>query len=115
MALSVIIILYASIGLLAAAGSIFISQKLFSAKGQQIFFALFFIAIAAFYLAFTAYFENRGAWRLETGAVIVFALFGFLGLRLQSCSSLATPCTAFGMLFMRFTPMAESARSALTK
>jgi hypothetical protein len=82
MALSVIITLYASIGLLAAAGSIFISQKLFSTKGQQIFFALFFIAIAAFYLAFTAYFENRGAWRLETGAVIVFALFGFLGLRL---------------------------------
>jgi Family of unknown function (DUF6010) len=78
----VVIILYASIGLLAAAGSIFISQKLFSAKGQQIFFALFFIAIAAFYLAFTGYFENREAWRLETGAVIVFALFGFFGLRL---------------------------------
>ena len=57
--LSVIITLYAGIGLLAAAGSIFISQKLFSAKGQQIFFALFFIAIAGFYLAFTAYFGTR--------------------------------------------------------
>jgi hypothetical protein len=82
MALSVIITLYASIGLLAAAGSILISQKLFSAKGQQIFFALFFIAIAGFYLAFTAYFGGQEAWRLEAGAVIVFAVFGILGLRL---------------------------------
>ena len=81
MALSVIITLYAGIGLLAAAGSIFISQKLFSAKGQQIFFALFFIAIAGFYLAFTAYFGDQEAWRLETGAVIVFTVFGILGLR----------------------------------
>ena len=79
--LVVIITLYASVGLLAAAGSIFISQKLFSAKGQQIFFALFFIAIAVFYLAFTAYFGDQEAWRLETGAVIVFAVFGILGLR----------------------------------
>jgi len=82
MMLSVIITLYASIGLLAAAGSIFISQKLFSTKGQQIFFALFFIAIAGFYLAFTAYFGDKEAWRLETGAVIVFAVFGIVGLRL---------------------------------
>ena len=56
MVLSVIIVFYAGIGLLAAAGSIFISQKIFSARGQQIFFALFFVAIAGFYLAFTAYF-----------------------------------------------------------
>ena len=82
MALSVIIVLYVCVGILAAAGSIFISQKLFPAKAEQIFFALFFIAIAAFYLAFTAYFGDQGAWRLETGAVIVFALFGILGLRL---------------------------------
>jgi Family of unknown function (DUF6010) len=82
MALSVIIVLYVFVGMLAAAGSISISQKLFSAKAEQIFFALFFIAIAAFYLAFTAYFGDQRAWRLETGAVIVFALFGILGLRL---------------------------------
>ena len=81
MALSVIIFLYVSVGVLAAAGSIFISQKLFSARGEQIFFALFFIAIAGFYLAFTAYFENPEAWRLEIGAVIVFSVFGILGLR----------------------------------
>ena len=82
MALSIIIILYASIGLLAAAGSIFISKKIFSTRGQQIFFALFFVAIAGFYLAFTAYFRDQGAWRVETIAVIVFAVFGLLGLRL---------------------------------
>lgn len=81
MALSVIIVLYLGIGILATAGSIFIAQKLFSAKGEQIFFALFFIAIAGFYLAFTAYFENQEAWRLEMGAVIVFTVFGILGLR----------------------------------
>jgi hypothetical protein len=82
MALSVIIVLYICIGLLAAAGSIFISQKLFLAKAEQIFFALFLIAIAAFYLAFTAYFGDQAAWRLGTAAVIVFAVFGILGLRL---------------------------------
>jgi hypothetical protein len=86
MALSVILILYFSIGLLAAAGSIFISQKLFSAKAEQIFFALFFIAIATFYLAFTAYFRDQGAWRLETGAVILFAVFGILGLKVAGCA-----------------------------
>src|SRR5262245_44895558 len=80
MALSIIITFYAGIGLLAAAGSIFISQKLFSARGQQIFFALFCIAIAGVYLAFTGYFENHEAWRLEIGAVIVFAVLGMLGL-----------------------------------
>jgi hypothetical protein len=82
MALSVIIVLYVCVGILAAAGSIFISQKLFSAKAEQIFFALFLVAIAAFYLAFTAYFGDQGAWQLETEAVIVFAVFGILGLRL---------------------------------
>jgi len=81
MALLVIITFYAGIGLLAAAGSIFISQKVFSARGEQIFFALFFIAIAGFYLAFTAYFENQEAWRLEIGAVVVFTIFGIVGLR----------------------------------
>jgi Family of unknown function (DUF6010) len=84
MALSVIVILYVSIGFLAAAGSIFISQKLFSVRAEQIFFGLFLIAIAGFYLAFTAQFGNQGAWRLETGAVIVFAVLGLLGVRVPA-------------------------------
>ena len=86
MALSVIIICICAMGFLAAAGSIFISQKLFSAKAEQIFFALFFIAIAGFYLAFTAYFGDQEAWRLETGGVIVFAVFGILGAQIAGCA-----------------------------
>jgi hypothetical protein len=81
MALSVIIVLYVSVGILAAAGSIFISKNVFSAKVEQIFFALFLVAIAAFYLAFAAYFGNQEAWRLEMGSVVVFAVFGVLGVR----------------------------------
>jgi hypothetical protein len=84
MALLVIIILYVCVGILAAAGSIFISQKLFSAKAEQIFFALFLVAIAAFYLAFTAYFADEEAWRFETMAVVLFAIFGLVGGRVPS-------------------------------
>lgn len=51
-------------------------------KSRADLFCSVFIAIAAFYLAFTAYFRDQGAWRLETGAVIVFGVFGILGLRL---------------------------------
>jgi hypothetical protein len=82
MAFAVIIVLYIFIGFLAAAGSMCISQKLFSAKAEQIFFALFLIAISGFYLAFTAYFGDSKAWPFETGGVIVFAVFGLLGFRL---------------------------------
>ena len=84
MALLVIIVLYVCVGILAAAGSIFISQKLFSAKAEQIFFALFLVAIAAFYLAFAAYFADEKAWRFERMAVVLFAIFGLVGLRVAS-------------------------------
>jgi hypothetical protein len=82
MAFSVIIVLYLFVGFLAAAGSVCISKKVFSAKVEQIFFALFLVAIAGFYLVFTAYFGDEGAWQLETGGVIMFAVFGLLGIRL---------------------------------
>ena len=81
MALSVIMILSVVIGLMSAAGSVFIAQKLFSAKAEQTFFALFLILIAGFYLTFTAYFGDEGAWRFETGGVMAFALLGLLGVR----------------------------------
>ena len=83
MALSVIIALYISIGLVSAAGSVAIAQKMFSAKAEQIFFGLFLVPIAGFYLAFTAHFGNAGAWRLEAGAVAVFAVLGVLGSRVS--------------------------------
>lgn len=83
MALSVIIALYISIGLMSAAGSIAISQKVFSTKAEQIFFGLFLVPIAGFYVAFTAHFGNAGAWRLEAGAVAIFAVLGVLGSRVS--------------------------------
>src|SRR6516164_5656497 len=78
----VIVILYAVIGLMAAAGTIFIGRKIFTAKVEQIFYATFLLMIAAFYLAFTDYFGMTKAWRLEMAAVVVFVAIGLLGARL---------------------------------
>jgi len=69
----VIVILYAAIGLMAAAGTIFIARNIFAPRQEQFFFAIFLIVIAAFYLAFAAYFEAAAAWRLETPVVLAFA------------------------------------------
>jgi len=96
MALSVIMILYVVIGLMSAAGSVFIARKLFSAKVEQTFFALFLIPIAGFYLAFTAYFGDDGAWRFETAGVITFAVLGLLGVRVPVVLIIGTSCMAFG-------------------
>jgi hypothetical protein len=79
--LTVIMTLYFSIGVLAAAGSIYISKTFLTPKLEQIVFALFLVAIAGFYLAFTAYFGSDGAWRLESRAVVAFAVIGLVGVR----------------------------------
>jgi hypothetical protein len=78
----VIVILYAVIGFMAAAGAIFIARKILAPKAEQIFFAMFLIMIAAFYLAFAAYFGAATAWRLETAVVAAFVAIGLLGARL---------------------------------
>ena len=78
----VIVILYAAVGLMAAAGAIFITRKIFGPRGEQVFYGMFLILIAAFYLAFVAYFGNATAWRAETAAVVVFAVIGLFGVRL---------------------------------
>src|SRR6516225_11208580 len=78
----VIVILYAAIGFMAAAGVILIARKVLAPKAEQIFFAMFLIMIAAFYLAFTDYFRAATAWRQETAAVIVFGALGLIGARL---------------------------------
>ena len=78
----VIVILYAVIGLMAAAGAILIVRKMLSPKAEQIFYAMFLIMIAAFYLAFVAYFGMATAWRLETAVVVAFVAMGLLGARL---------------------------------
>ena len=79
--LIVIVVLYITIGVMSAAGSVYISKSILSAKGEQIFFGLFLIPIAGFYLAFTAYFGDKDAWRLEATAVAVFAVLGLVGAR----------------------------------
>ena len=78
----VIMILYAVIGLMAAAGTISITRKLLGPKTDQIFYAMFLIMIATFYLAFAAYFGVASAWRMETGVVMAFVVIGLLGVRL---------------------------------
>lgn len=77
----VILALYATVGFMAAAGSVFLSQKLFGPRAEQIFYAGFFVAIAAFYLAFTAYFRADAAWALETCAVLAFTVLAAIGVR----------------------------------
>ena len=78
----VIVILYAVIGLMAAAGAILIARKMLPPKAEQIFYAMFLILIAAFYLAFVAYFGMATAWRLEAAVVVRFVAIGLLGARL---------------------------------
>jgi hypothetical protein len=77
----VIVILYATVGLMAAAGTIFFTRKYLAPKAEQIFYAMFLIMIAAFYLAFTAYFGAATAWRMETAVVVAFAAIALVGMR----------------------------------
>jgi hypothetical protein len=77
----VIIVLYAVIGLMAASGTICITRRTFTPKAEQMFYGGFLIMIAAFYLAFTAYFGVATAWRLEMAAVAGFVAIGLLGAR----------------------------------
>ena len=79
---AVIVILYATIGLMAAAGAIFIVRKILGSRGEQIFYAIFLVMIAGFYLAFTSYFGVTTAWRLEIVAVAAFAAIALPGARL---------------------------------
>jgi hypothetical protein len=80
--LTVIVILYVVIGLMAAVGAIFIVRKILGPKAEQIFYAMFLIMIASFYLAFASYFRMATAWRLETAAVVAFVAMALPGARL---------------------------------
>ena len=87
----VIVILYATVGVMAAAGAVFITQKILRPKGEQIFYGLFLVLIAAFYLAFGAYFDSASAWRVETTAVVAFAVIGLVGVRLPIALMIGYP------------------------
>ena len=63
--LVVILFWYAVIGLLATAGSVAVSQKLFSGRSEQIFYGALLIPIAGYYLACVAYFANVSSWKFE--------------------------------------------------
>jgi hypothetical protein len=78
----VIVVLYATVGLLAAVGTISITRKIFGPKAEQFFYGMFLIPIAAFYLAFVAYFGNAATWHVEMAAVLVFAMISVFGVRI---------------------------------
>jgi hypothetical protein len=77
-----IVVLYAVVGLLAAAGTIFIIRENLGPRAEQAFYGIFLILVAAFYLAFAAYFGSTTVWQAETAAVVVFGLIGAFGVRL---------------------------------
>jgi RsiW-degrading membrane proteinase PrsW (M82 family) len=79
---AVIVVLYAVVGLMAAAGAISITRRILGPRAEEVFYGVFLILIAGFYLAFVAYFGNAAAWPVETAAVVVFALIGLFGVRL---------------------------------
>jgi hypothetical protein len=81
MALTIVMVWYAGIGALAAAGSTYLSHRLVPAKHEATLYGLFLIVIAGFYLACTSYFGNSSAWSLETVAVLAFAVMGCVGTR----------------------------------
>ena len=87
----VIVVLYASVGVLAVLGSVFVTRKLFAPRHEQVFYGLFLVAIAAFYLAFAAYFGAGSSWAMESTAVVLFAGLGLAGTRLPSALILGYP------------------------
>jgi hypothetical protein len=78
---AVIITLYAVIGLLAAVGSVVVTQKFFPGRSEQIFYGALLVPIAGFYLAFVAYFGHVPSWRIELTAIIAFSVLGIVGTR----------------------------------
>jgi hypothetical protein len=77
----VIALLYATIGVLGAAGSILVFRRIFQGRWEQIFWSSFLAAIAAFYLSFAAYFEAPAdAWKTETVGVALFLVAALSGL-----------------------------------
>lgn len=82
MALALILVWYVGIGFLAAMGTIAISSKYFSAKGEQVFFGLVLAPVAGMYLAFTSHFAAEHALAPEALAALLFTALGLLGMRL---------------------------------
>ena len=77
----VIAMVYATVGMVAAAGSILIAREVFQGRWEQYFWASFLIFIAAIYLSFAAYYGmSSDAWLTEFIGVGLFtacAIGGF--------------------------------------
>lgn len=85
----VVALLYAVIGVLAAAGSILIFRRIFQGRWEQVFWASFLVVIAAFYLSFAAYFgASSPAWQTEAIAVTGFSLLAGGGLFFRPAAAL---------------------------
>lgn len=80
MALASIYLLYFVIGVVAAFGSITITQTRLSPGGERLFYALLLLPIAAMYFAFSAYFQLP-VIRTEAIAIALFAALGLAGIR----------------------------------
>jgi hypothetical protein len=80
----VIIIWYAALGLLATAGSVAVTQKLFPGRSEQTFYGAVLVPIAGVYLAFMAYFGNVSSRTTEAIAVLAFSVLGIAGTRYAS-------------------------------
>jgi hypothetical protein len=77
----VVALLYAVIGVLGAIGSILVFRQIFQGRWEQIFWSLFLVVIAAFYLSFAAYFgASTHAWQTEVIGVAVFLVCAVGGL-----------------------------------
>ena len=80
-AFTVILVIYITVGILAAIGTAFVSKTLLPPKAEQVFYAAYLVMIAGFYLAFIVYFGSERAWRVEATAVLCFALIALAGIR----------------------------------
>jgi hypothetical protein len=81
MALVVIFILYATIGVLAAVGSISITKR-FEPRVEQATYGLALVPVAAVYLAFLRQLGPAASWRAEFLPVVGFVALGLAGTRL---------------------------------
>jgi hypothetical protein len=88
---AVIVVLYLTVGVMAAAGCIAIGRRFLAPRWENVFYGGFLVAIALFYLAFVAYFRAEGAWRLESGAVVVFLVLGAIGARFPAALIIGYP------------------------
>ena len=80
-AFTVILVLYMTVGVFAAIGTANVSKVLLPPKFEQVFYAVYLAIIAGILFAFTVYFGSDQAWRVESTAVLCFALIALAGIR----------------------------------